>query len=118
MSKSTATVRVYYVLPCCLLLLNLANAIVGYLAEGIADPWLRTTVVIGLVLGGSSVVAFLIAPALEMLARWMHRTSRAKAGGVGEALFLIGLGAVVFWLYFRMCNHGVESILPAVWRLP
>ena len=116
MAKSATTLRIYYVLPCCLLLLNLANSIVAYLAEGISDPWLRTTVVIGLVLFGSSLVAFLIAPGLEALAGWMHRTSRARAGGLGEACFLIGLGAVVFWLYYNLCNHGVTSIVPASLR--
>lgn len=118
MAKPSVNVRVYYVLPCCLLLLNLLNAAVGYLAEGILDPWLRTTVVIALVLFGASVTAFLVAPGLETLVRWMHRTSRAKAGGVGEGVFLLVLGALVFWLYYRMVNHGVDSLLPASLRRP
>ena len=118
MAKATATVRVYYVLPCCLLLLNLVNSIVGYQAERIMDPWLRTTVVIALVLFGGSLVAFLIAPGIETLVRWLHRTSRAQAGGLGEACFLIALGAAIFWLYYLMCNHGVSAILPASWRHP
>lgn len=118
MAKATATVRVYYILPCCLLLLNLANSIIGYQAERILDPWLRTTVVIGLVLFGGSLVAFLVAPALETFVRWLQRTSRAQAGGVGEACFLIALGAIVFWLYYLMCNHGVSAMLPAAWRHP
>jgi hypothetical protein len=116
MAKAIVNVRVYYVLPCCLLLLNLVNAMVGYQAEGIEDPWVRTTVVVALVLFGGSVTAFLIAPALEVFVRWLQRTSRAQAGGVGEACFLIALGAVVFWLYYLMVNHGVESLVPAPWR--
>lgn len=118
MAKATASVRIYYVLPCCLLLLNLANSVVSYQAERITDPWLRTVVVMALVLFGSSVVAFLIAPGLEGLVRWLHRTSRAQAGGLGEALFLVGLGACVFFLYYRMVNHGVETLLPRDWRRP
>ena len=118
MAKTNATARVYYVLPCCLLLLNLVNSVVGYQAERIADPWLRTTVVIALVLFGGSVVAFLAAPGLETFVRWLHRTSKAQAGGLGEALFLVGLGAGVFWLYYVMCNHGVGAMLPAAWRHP
>lgn len=114
----TVNVRIYYVLPCCLLLLNLVNAVVSYQAERILDPWLRTTVVIGLVLFGSSLVAFFVAPALETFVRWLQRTSRAQAGGAGEACFLVGLGAVVFWLYYLMVNHGIGSLLPAGWRLP
>jgi hypothetical protein len=118
MAKATASVRVYYVLPCCLLLLNLVNSIIGYQAERIQDPWLRTTVVIALVLFGGALVAFLVAPGLETLVRWLHRTSRAQAGGLGEACFLVAMGAVVFWLYYLMCNDGVDAILPVSWRHP
>ena len=44
MNKTTAVVRNYYVLPCCLLLLNLVNSLVGYKAEMIAEPFLRTLI--------------------------------------------------------------------------
>ncbi len=104
-------------LPCCLLLLNLANDFVDYQAQRIADPWLRTTVVLMLVLFGASLVAFLIAPALERFVRWSQRVSRSQAGGLGEAGFLLVLGAIVFWLYYMMVNHGIESLMPAGWRL-
>jgi len=69
MAKANATVRVYYVLPCCLLLLNLVNAVIGYQAERIVSPWLRTAAVMGLVLFGGSLVAFFIAPGIEALVR-------------------------------------------------
>lgn len=118
MAKANATVRVYYVLPCCLLLLNLVNSVIGYQAERIGDPWLRTAAVMGLVLFGGSLVAFFIAPGIEALVRWLQRTSRAKAGGLGEACFLVAMGAGVFWLYFLLCNEGVGAMLPAGWRHP
>ena len=117
MAKPLVNVRIYYVLPCLLLLLNLANDFVEYQSQRITDPWLRTTVVLGLVLFGASVVAFLLAPGLEAFVRWLQRTSRARAGGLGEALFLVGLGAVVFWLYYRAVNHGIESLVPLAWRV-
>jgi hypothetical protein len=74
MAKANATVRVYYVLPCCLLLLNLVNAVISYQAERIVSPWLRTAAVMGLVLFGGSLVAFFIAPGIEALVRWLQRT--------------------------------------------
>jgi hypothetical protein len=117
MAKPIINVRVYYVFPCLLLLLNLANEVVEYQSQRIADPWLRTTVVLGLVLFGASLVAFLFAPALEKLVRWLQKTSRAQAGGLGEALWLIGLGAGVFWLYFRLVNHGIEDLIPVAWQV-
>lgn len=113
--KKANVVRNYYVLPCCLLLLNLVNAIVGYKAELIGDLWLRTTVVIALVLFGGSLVAFVVAPGIEMLVRVLHRGSRQGAGQLGEAVFLLLLGAVVFWLYYQLSSGGPEAILPRQW---
>ena len=113
--KKTNVVRAYYILPCCLLLLNLANNLISYKAEVIHDPFLRIVVIILLVLFGGSVVAFAMAPGLEALVRSLHRGSRHEAGQVGEVLFLLALGAAVFWLYYRMYIDGPESLLPRAW---
>ncbi len=117
MKKATA-VKNYYVLPCLLLLLNLVNNLVSYKAELVDDPFLRTGLVIALVLFGGTMVAFLLSPALEKLVQALHRTSKSGAGGLGEAIFLIGLGALVFWLYYQMTAHGIAALLPAEWRNP
>ena len=109
-------VRNLYVLPCCLLLLNLVNSIVSYKAGVIADPFLRTAVVILLVLFGSSLTAFVVAPALAAAIRLLHQSSRRGAGELGEILFFVVLGGVVFWLYYRLSFHGVASIVPPAWR--
>ncbi len=114
--KKAAAVKNYYVLPCLLLLLNLANNVVSYKAELVDDPFLRTAVVIALVLFGGTMVAFFLSPALEKLVQTLHRTSRSSAGGLGEMVFLVALGAAVFWLYYQMTTHGIASLLPAEWR--
>jgi len=114
--KSTAALERYYVLPCCLLLLNLCNEIIAYKARLIDDALLRTLFIMGMVLFGSSVVAFAIAPGLIWVVQSLRRTSRTNAGQVGEASFLIGLGLVVFWLYYRNYLLGTSSILPPIWR--
>jgi hypothetical protein len=106
----------YYILPCCLLLLNLVNSIVSYKAGVIGDPFLRTAVVMLLVLFGSSLTAFVVAPALGSAVRWLHQSSRQSAGGLGEVLFFIVLGVVVFWLYYRLSLHGPAAIVPPLWR--
>lgn len=113
--KKSNVVRVYYVLPCCLLLLNLVNNLISYKAEKVGDPWVRTTVVIALVLFGGSLVAFVLSPALEGIVRSLHRGSRQGAGYLGEVLFLLLLGGAVFWLYYRLSTGGVEAILPKEW---
>ncbi len=114
--RTRAALERYYVLPCCLLLLNLCNAIVSYKAELIHDGFLRTLFIMGMVLFGSSLVAFAIAPGLIWTVQSMRRTSRSTGGGFGEAFFLIGLGVLIFWLYYRNYLLGTGYILPAFWR--
>ena len=76
------------------------------------------TALIGVVRGILSsvaflLVAFLIAPAITMLVGSLHRSSRLRGGGLGELFFLMGLGALIFWLYYRIYIVGPESVLPA-----
>ncbi len=114
--KRDAIVRNYWILPCLLLVLNLVNSIIGYKAGMIANPVQRTMVVMLLVLFGGSVTAFLFAPALEAMARSLHKSSRRGAGWIGELIFLVVLGAVVFWLYYRLTTHGVQTLVPPHWQ--
>jgi len=114
--KKNNVVRNYLVLPCCLLLLNLCVGLVSYKARVVEDPLERTAVIMAMVLFGSSLVGFLVAPAIETLVGAVHRGSRRSLGGLGEAGFVVLLGVVVFWLYYRMYIIGPESLLPAAWR--
>ncbi len=116
--KSAHLVRNYYVLPCCLLLLNLCVELTSYKARMIDDTFLRTAAIMGMVLFGASLVTLLVAPAISVLVGSLHRGSRQSWGGLGEALFLVVLGLVVFWLYYRIYIIGPESVLPAAWRNP
>ena len=113
--KNPQIVRNYFILPCCLLLLNLVNSIVSYKAAMIADHVIRVAVIMALVLGGSSIVAFLVAPAVEAVVNRLHRTSRQNAGVFGEVVFASVLGLFIFWLYYQVYIHGPASILPAEW---
>jgi hypothetical protein len=112
------TIRTYYVLPCCLLLLNLLNTVISYKARMIDDGILRTFCVIGMILFGGAAVAFLVSPGIEALVRSAHQASRRRAGFAGELIFLAVLGLAVFWLYFRANTLGTASILPPAWRNP
>lgn len=114
--KASAALERYYVLPCCLLLLNLVNEIIAYKARLIADGLLRTLFIMGLVLFGASMVAFAVAPAVVWCVQSLRRTSRSAGGGMGEVLFLGVLGGLIFWLYYRNYLLGTEAILPAAWR--
>lgn len=116
--KGTHLVRNYYVLPCCLLLLNLCVELVSYKARVIDDVLLRTGAIMGMVLFGGSAVMFLIAPAIGGMIGSLHRRSRQGAGGLGELFFLLMLGAVVFWLYYQVYIIGPESVLPDAWHNP
>ena len=116
--RTTTAVKNYYVLPCCLLLLNLINNIISYKSEEIGEPLLRTGAVILLVLVGSALVAFVFAPLVVRIVQSLRAGSRRGAGELGEIIFLMVLGAAVFWLYYRVTIHGVASILPTDWRNP
>ena len=116
--KNTNVVRNYYVLPCCLLLLNLCVELVSYKTRVLDDPLLRTAAIMGVVLFGGSLVGFVVAPAIGAMIGLMHSGSRREAGLLGEIFFLVALGAVVFWLYYRVYILGPESILPAEWCNP
>lgn len=114
--KTSVTLERYYVLPCCLLLLNLGNEIISYKARLIPDGFLRTLFIMGLVLFGASLVSFAIAPGLVWAVQSLRRASRSHGGGVGEVLFLAALGVAIFWLYHRNYLIGTEAILPSAWR--
>jgi hypothetical protein len=116
--KNQNVVRNYYVLPCCLLLLNLCIELVSYKAKMIDDVLLRTLAIMGMVIFGGSLVGFVVAPAIGLLVTWMQRSSRQNWGGLGEMFFLLMLGLVIFWLYYRVYIIGPESVLPAEWLNP
>ena len=71
--RTTATLERYYVLPCCLLLLNLCVELVSYKAKMIEDPYLQVGAVIAMVLFGGSLVAFVLAPSIETLVGTLRR---------------------------------------------
>lgn len=112
--KKTNVVKHYFILPCCLLLLNVCNSLVSYKAGMIGDPLLRTAAIIFFVLIGSSLVAFIFAPAIEGLVHSLHRTSRKGAGELGRVIFLGLLGSGVFYLYYQLYIHGPQAILPQI----
>ena len=116
--KSPQLVRNYFILPCCLLLLNLVNSIISYKAQLISDHLLRVGFVIVMILGGSGLVAWIVSPAIESLVRSVHRTSRRNGGVFGEVVFICVGAIAIFWLYYQVTIHGPASILPAEWVNP
>ncbi len=116
--KGAHLVRNYYVMPCCLLLLNLGVELASYKAKMIDHVLLRTAAIMGVALTGASLVYYLVAPAIVALIGGLHRGSRQGGGSLGELLFLLVLGAGVFWLYYRIYIIGPESVLPIEWQNP
>lgn len=114
--KKTNVVKNYFILPCCLLLLNVCNSLISYKAGLISDPIIRVIAIIFFVLVGSSLVAYVFAPAIEGVVRSLYRSSEKSAGGLGQIIFLLLLGVGVFFLYYQLNIHGPESLLPAVLR--
>jgi hypothetical protein len=84
----------------------------------LGDPLVQTAAVIAMVLFGGSLVAFVLSPAIEATVGALHRGSRRRWGPLGEVVFVVALGLVVFWLYYRMYIMGPEYLLPRDWRNP
>ncbi len=114
--KPNLAVRNLYVLPCCLLLLNLCTGVISYKFKVIDDPLERTAAVMGFVLFGGGLVGLVLEPVVQALVGSFQRRSRRGAGLLGEILFLVVLGALVFWLYYRSTILGPQSLLPPDWR--
>ena len=109
-------VRNYFILPCCVLLLNLFAGIVSYKAKAIGDPLLETAVVMLMVLFGGSLIGFMVAPLIQFVVGVVHRRSKRRFGIFGEGAFLMLLVVGIFWLYYRMYILGPEYLLPRAWR--
>jgi hypothetical protein len=114
--KASVALERHYVLPCCLLLLNLCNEVIAYKARLIGDDFLRTLFIMSMVLFGASLVAFAVAPGIIWVVQSLRRSSRTAAGRLGDIVFLFALGGLIFWLYYRNYIHGTDAILPPAWR--
>lgn len=114
--KKASAARNYVVLPCCILLLNLCVGMVSYKAKLLGDPLVQVAAIMAMVLFGGSLVGVVLSPAIEALVGSLHRGSRRRWGELGEILFLVALGALVTWLYYRMYILGPEYLLPPGWR--
>lgn len=119
--KTAKALRNYYVLPCCLLLLNLCVELVSYKAKSLGDSIVQVLVIMAMVLFGGSLVAWVVSPAIESVVLWGQKQIKSGGGSMGEILFLLVLGGLIFWLYYRVYILGPESVLPYSWhnhRLP
>jgi len=71
-----------------------------------------------MVLFGGSLIGVVAEPVIGSLVGSLHSGTRRRWGELGEIFFLLGLGVVVFWLYYRVDVYGAGSILPSAWRNP
>ena len=103
--KNAKLVRNYYVLPCCLLLLNLCVELVSYKAKQVDDPFVRTGIIMAMVLFGGSVVGFLVAPGIGGVVNSLIGKSPRRRKCWCRDLPLCpgrtGLLAILSGLYFR-----------------
>jgi hypothetical protein len=116
MVTKNKVVRHYFILPCCLLLLSLCTNIISYKAKLIPNKLLQTAFVMFMILVGSSLVAYILSPAIETLVDTLHQTSRRRGGEIGEAIFLVVLGVGIYGLCYAVYINGPQSVLPPAWR--
>jgi hypothetical protein len=100
------------------LILNIVEEVFTYKAQVIENNYLRTAVVMGLFLVGFGLVALLLSP---LISRWLQAayfSGRKRAGYLGEFVVLGIVYAGLFFVYYRIYVHGVESILPDALQNP
>ena len=113
-AASRRTQRRYFVLPVCLLMLNVLEELFIYMVpEIVPNPWWRITVIIAMFLVGFAAVGFWIAPAMERWIGRMHSAGRKTAGWLGELLIVVAIGAAMFGIYYLLYIQGPKSLLPA-----
>ena len=105
-------IRKYIILPSCLLVLNVGYEVIIYKSQLIAQPYLRTTVILLLFLFGFGVVGCIISPFIERWMESLYYTGRKQAGYFGEILIIALLATGLFILYHAIYINGVESIIP------
>ena len=110
--KASATLERYYVLPCCLLLLNLCNEIISYKAKLIHDDFLRTLLIMAMVLFGASLVAFALT--LRHGPSMIERFARLVEPVMDEAAIAYTRKVTLVWCAFFALN-GLASLYTALY---
>jgi len=107
------SVRVFFILPLCLLIMNVVQSLAVYKMErSIMNKYLFAGAMLLMYAVGFTIVGKLFSPWLETLVEKMHFGSKKSGGGFGLFCFyglaISGLYAVYYFLYVK----GPQSLLP------
>ena len=109
----TKSVRVFFILPICLLIMNALQSLAIYKMErSIMNKFAFTGVVLLMYAAVFTIVGNLISPWLEAIFEKLHFGSKKKGGGFGLLLFYSLLISGLYVLYFFIYVKGPGSILP------
>ncbi len=107
------SVRVFFILPVCLLLMNVLQELAVYKMErSIMNKFLFTGALLFMYAAVFTVVGNLVSPWLESVVEKLHFGSKKKGGGLGLLLFYSFTLAGLYVLYYFVFVKGPQSILP------
>lgn len=111
------SLKKFFILPCCYLLLNFIEELIVYQTNRLEDPYLKTLILITTFSFGITAVAYYITPFLENLIHKIHQRSSASEGILGEIFIFLIIFTLFYVLYYFLYNSGVESLIPQVLRM-
>lgn len=109
-------IKKYFVLPVCILVINIVEEILVYKSNFIADDYLRTAFILLLFIVGIAGVSFLVSPLIVKLLSSVYFKGRKHAGYAGELIILAVTLGGLYYLYFLIYIYGPEYLLPSAWR--
>ena len=109
-------IKKYFVLPVCILILNIIEEIIVYKSRVIENEYLKTACILFFFIVGVAIISLALSPLFEKILSSAYFGSRKHAGYLGEFLTLVVTLCVLYIAYYYAYAKGAEYLLPVSWR--
>lgn len=103
--------RKYFIFPITYLILELAEDFIIYKCSKIDDIYIRTAVIMGALVAGISILAFILMPFFEGGLERLHK-SHKKHGPLADFVVSCSMIIALYGIYYLKFKSGLEAILP------
>lgn len=107
------SIRVFFILPICLLIMNALQELAIYkLERTVMDKFLFTGALLLMTAAGFTLVGNIVSPWIESIIEGFHKGSKRKAGRLGVLMFYSATIVGLYILYYCIYVRGPESLIP------